>query len=214
MATTVRDAAALLGVLAGDGTDYASYAVEGRLAGKRIGRARGRRTGATAATPTTHAERAVRAAGRRGRRRSWTTPTWTRWQDFDGQRRAAGDARRARGGLARYLATRAGDGPRTLADVVAFNREHADVELAHFGQSLFEQALEGPGVDSPEYAEARARCLAHGRDDGIDAVLRAHDLDALVTPSYAPAMPDRPGQRRGATRLVHRPPRRSRATRC
>ena len=37
MAMTVRDAAALLGVLAGDGTDYASYAVEGRLAGKRIG---------------------------------------------------------------------------------------------------------------------------------------------------------------------------------
>ena len=37
MATTVRDAAALLGVLAGNGTDYASHAVDGRLAGKRIG---------------------------------------------------------------------------------------------------------------------------------------------------------------------------------
>ena len=37
MATTVRDAAALLGVLAGDGVDYAAHAVPGRLAGKRIG---------------------------------------------------------------------------------------------------------------------------------------------------------------------------------
>ena len=34
---TVRDAAALLTVLAADGIDYAQHAVPGRLAGKRIG---------------------------------------------------------------------------------------------------------------------------------------------------------------------------------
>src|SRR5207237_290621 len=62
--------------------------------------------------------------------------------------------------LADYLATRPGDGPRTLADVVAFNRQHADVELAHFGQSLFETALAGPDVGSREYADARARPIA------------------------------------------------------
>ncbi len=88
-----------------------------------------------------------------------------------------------------YLASRPGDGPRTLADVVAFNRDHADVELAHFGQSLFEQSLTGPDVTSREYVDARARCLRHAREEGIDAALRAHDLDALVTPSYAPACP-------------------------
>src|SRR3954468_9822686 len=37
MAGTVRDAAALLDVLAGNGADYAAHAVDGRLAGKRIG---------------------------------------------------------------------------------------------------------------------------------------------------------------------------------
>ncbi len=31
--------------------------------------------------------------------------------------------------------------------------------------------------------------MSAGRDDGIDAVLRAHDLDALVTPAYPPACP-------------------------
>ncbi len=91
--------------------------------------------------------------------------------------------------LAKYLATRVGDGPKTMADVVAFNREHADTELAWFGQSFLEQALTAPGPDSPEYAEARAKCLRAGRDDGIDAVLRAHRLDAFVTPAYAPAIP-------------------------
>jgi amidase len=91
--------------------------------------------------------------------------------------------------LGDYLAARPGDGPRTLADVVAFNRDHADAELAHFGQSLFEQSLAGPDVTSPAYLDARARCLRHAREEGIDAVLRRHDLDALVTPSYAPACP-------------------------
>jgi hypothetical protein len=41
-----------------------------------------------------------------------------------------------------YLGTRGASSPvRTLADLVRFNREHADVELAHFGQELFEDAL-------------------------------------------------------------------------
>jgi amidase len=31
--------------------------------------------------------------------------------------------------------------------------------------------------------------VAASREHGIDKVLRAHDLDALVTPSYAPASP-------------------------
>src|SRR5690349_8757816 len=91
--------------------------------------------------------------------------------------------------LGRYLSTREGDGPQSMADVVAFNREHADTELQWFGQSFLEQALDAPGLDTDEYAEARAKCLKAGRDDGIDTVLREHELDALVTPSYSPAIP-------------------------
>lgn len=94
-----------------------------------------------------------------------------------------------RAALGRYLATREGDVPRTLEEIVAFNQEHADVELAHFGQSLFEKALEGPGIEDAAYLEARARCVTACRTEGIDAVLREHQLDALVTPSYAPASP-------------------------
>ena len=73
--------------------------------------------------------------------------------------------------------------------MVAWNRAHAEVELRHFGQSLFEAALDGAEDGSEAYLAARARCVEAARDQGIDAVLRAHDLDALVTPSYAPACP-------------------------
>ena len=92
-------------------------------------------------------------------------------------------------GIADYLATRTGDVPRTLREIVDFNREHAATELAHFGQSLFERALAGPTAGSPEHLAARRRGIAATRAGGIDRVLREHGLDALVTPSYAPANP-------------------------
>ncbi len=93
-----------------------------------------------------------------------------------------------RAGLTDYLASRTGDHPRSLEELVAFNLAHADTELIHFGQSHLEAAIEAAGVDSDAYREARARCAARSRG-GIDAALTAHGLDALVTPSYGPAHP-------------------------
>ncbi len=88
--------------------------------------------------------------------------------------------------LAAYLATRHPGGPRTLADVIAFNKEHADEELRYFGQELFERSEQTEGLDSPTYVAARLSALRAGRD-GIDGLLRDNQLDALVTPAYSPA---------------------------
>ena len=187
MATTVRDAAALLTVLAGDGTDYASHAVDGRLAGKRIGVPRkiywGYSPHADAA-----AERAVGLLAAEGAE-IVDGADLTSMEDVGWEDELLVLLAELRSGLGDYLATRPGDVPRSLEEVVAFNRDHADRELEYFGQSLFDQALAGPPVGSQEYVAGRARCLRVARDEGIDAVLRAHDLDALVTPSYAPAVP-------------------------
>jgi amidase len=187
LAPTVREAAALLTVLADDGTDYAGHAAEGRLAGKRIGVPRKTYWGYSAHADR-HAERAVELLAAEGATIVDNTDLES-LAEFAWANELLVLLAELRSGLAEYLATRPGDGPRTLDDVVDYNRKHADIELAHFGQNLFEQALAGPGVDSQEYADARAACLTHARDQGIDAVLKAHDLDALVTPSYPPAMP-------------------------
>jgi amidase len=187
MAGTVRDAAALLDVLAGEGAGYTSHAVEGRLAGKRIGVPRKLFWGYSSHADE-HAERALGLLAAAG-------ATIVDGTDLDSMVDFPAEAEllvllaELRQSLGTYLAGRPGRGPRSLADVVAFNREHADTELAHFGQALFERALEGPGVTSAEYAEARALCLRRGRDEGIDAVLDAHGLDALMTPSFGPAVP-------------------------
>jgi amidase len=90
-------------------------------------------------------------------------------------------------GLAKYLATR--DSPlKTLADVIAFNRKHAEEEMPWFGQRFFELAEETEGIASPAYLEAVDACTAAGLAE-LDRTLGEHDLDALIAPSMSPATP-------------------------
>lgn len=75
----------------------------------------------------------------------------------------------------------------SLEELIAFNREHAAQEMPYFGQELFEMAqAKGPLTDE-EYVKARAECLRLARDEGIDAVMREHNLDALCMPTGEPA---------------------------
>jgi amidase len=187
LAPTVRDAAALLDALTGGGSTYASHAVAGRLAGKRIGVPRRRFWGYSPHADRC-AERALELLSAEGAVLVEGTDVES-MIDVDRGPELLVMLAELRSGLAEYLAGRPGDGPRSLEDVVAYNREHAEVELAHFGQSLFEASLAGPEVGSREYDDARALCLRLARDEGIDATLREHELDALVSPSYPPAMP-------------------------
>ena len=73
-----------------------------------------------------------------------------------------------------YLATLpAAVRTRTLADVIAFNREHADAEMPLFGQDLFEQAEATTGLDEA-YRTARATSLRlAGRGGDRPAAARA-----------------------------------------
>src|SRR4029453_16640897 len=43
------------------------------------------------------------------------------------------------------------------------------------------------GLDSKEYQDIRETCRKYSRDEGIDAVLAEHKLDALVAPTGGPA---------------------------
>ncbi|MFN8149230.1 MAG: amidase family protein [Candidatus Nanopelagicales bacterium] len=87
--------------------------------------------------------------------------------------------------LTAYLAGRPGEGVRSMADVVAFNRQHPE-ELAFFDQDFLEMALASGGRASADYAPARARCL-HWAVDQVLAPALAQGVDVLVGPTYAPA---------------------------
>ena len=85
-----------------------------------------------------------------------------------------------------YLASLPGKAmPKTLADLVAFNRAHADRELRWFGQGLFEQALKT--TDEAAYGKARDTNLAAARANGIDKLLADNKVTFLVAPTDGPA---------------------------
>ncbi|MPZ27936.1 MAG: amidase [Micromonosporaceae bacterium] len=82
-----------------------------------------------------------------------------------------------------YLAATPGDHPADLAGLIAFNNEHADLELPFFGQEIFELAeATGGDLTDPEYLQQRATAT-NGAQAMIDDAVAAHDLDAIVAPT-------------------------------
>lgn len=75
----------------------------------------------------------------------------------------------------------------SLADVIAFNREHAEQVMPYFQQELLEMAQAKGGLDEETYLQAKAECLRLARDEGIDRVINEHQLDAIVAPTQTPA---------------------------
>jgi amidase len=88
-----------------------------------------------------------------------------------------------------YLATTAPDQvpSRTLADLIAFNNQHAEAEMPLFGQDQFEAAQLTLGLDDPVYVAATADARRLAGPEGIDAMLQAAKLDVLIAPTLGPA---------------------------
>lgn len=84
--------------------------------------------------------------------------------------------------LNKYLAGR-GARYKTLEDLIKFNEDNKDKELAKFGQELFIQAQAKGELTDKAYLEALERIRKATRDDGIDAVMAKDKLDAIVSPT-------------------------------
>jgi amidase len=90
-------------------------------------------------------------------------------------------------GLDAYLAAREGAPVRSLAEVAAFNEAHRDAVMPWFGQEHILAAQACGPLTEPEYRNALEACRRMARLEGIDAVMDAHRLDAVVVPSGGPA---------------------------
>jgi amidase len=90
--------------------------------------------------------------------------------------------------LKKYLAARGASVPvHSLADVIAFNEREKDREMPFFGQELFIQSQAKGALTSPAYRAALTKCRTLARQQGIDLVMRQHNLDALIAPTGSPA---------------------------
>lgn len=55
--------------------------------------------------------------------------------------------------------------------------------MPYFPQDLFERAQSKGGLQEEHYLKAKKECRRMSRTDGIDKVLTAHALDALIAPT-------------------------------
>src|SRR5581483_3976303 len=86
-----------------------------------------------------------------------------------------------------YLAARLDARVRTLEDVIAFNEKNKDTEMPYFGQDLFLKAQEKGPLTEKAYMDALAANHKLSREGGIDGVMEKFHLDALVAPTGGPA---------------------------
>jgi amidase len=71
---------------------------------------------------------------------------------------------------------------RTLEQIIAFNNAHRPEEMPLFGQDTFETAQATPGLDDA-WRTARETSLRLAGPEGIDRMLREHNVVALVSPT-------------------------------
>jgi len=71
--------------------------------------------------------------------------------------------------------------------LIAYNQRHAAQVMPWFGQEYLEQAAATHGIGDLDYQNARQRLRQLTREQGIDALLTEHRLDALIAPTTGPA---------------------------
>ncbi|MDB4884408.1 MAG: N-carbamoylputrescine amidase [Gemmatimonadetes bacterium] len=195
MTRSVSDAAALLTVLAGadprdvatrgaKALDYARFLDPNGLRGARIGVAREKFTGYSHATDAVF-ETALAVMKDRGAvlvdSANIATVAGLGDAEFDVLLFEFKDD------LRRYLASRpAGARARSLDDLIAFNRAHADTEMPYFAQEIFEMSAKKGSLQSTAYLKALAKCRDGSRTKGLDATFAKYRVDAIVAPTQGP----------------------------
>jgi amidase len=198
MCRTVRDAAILLGVLAGvdpdddataasagkSQTDYAQYCDPAGLKGARIGVAR-KYFGFNDAVDALM-EQSLDVMRKQGA--TLVDPadiaTFGKFDDTE----LEVFLYELKADLNAYLARLGSGAPvRTLKDIIEFNERNRDKEMPYFGQDLFIKAEAKGPLTEKEYLDALANNRRLARTEGIDALMDKHQLDAIVAPTGGPA---------------------------
>lgn len=198
MTRTVRDAALLLGAIVGGDpedpatadsrdkafTDYTKFLDPHGLRGARIGVAR-KYFGFSEAVDALM-QAALNAMKKEGA--ILIDPA-----DLDSQGKLEGGEMTVllyelKADLNAYLARLGPSAPvHTLKEVIEFNERNRSKELPYFGQELFIKAEAKGPLTSKEYLDALERNRRLTRQEGIDALMDKHKLDAIVAPSGGPA---------------------------
>jgi amidase len=198
MCRTLRDAAIMLGALAGvdpedtatnasqgkSHTDYTRFLDENGLKGARIGVAR-KYFGFSDGVDGILAE-AIDVMKRQGATIVDPADLET-FGKFDESESLVLDYE-LKADIEKYLARLGPSSPmKNLKDLIDFNRQNAAKEMPYFGQDVFIRAQARGPLTAREYIDALEKNHRLTRIEGIDAVMDKFKLDALIAPTGGPA---------------------------
>jgi amidase len=86
--------------------------------------------------------------------------------------------------LGEYLAGRPGEGVTSLADVIAYEDLHGEIEQRYFGHEFFLEALATGGRRGGAYEESRRRNLAWALETCLEPGIEGADV--IIAPAYGP----------------------------
>lgn len=194
LARTVADAVALLGALAGPDPadpatlaggnqvrgDYTQFLESAGLRGARIGIARAPYFDELNADQRRLFEDATRVMREGGAQVEWVeVPSLA-----GGNWRSNVLTYEFKAAINAYLSSLGPAAPvRTLAEIIAFNNAHPDVTLRYDQKLLIAAEATSGRLTEPEYLLDRLNDLRLCREEGIDAVMDAERLDALLFPA-------------------------------
>jgi Asp-tRNAAsn/Glu-tRNAGln amidotransferase A subunit and related amidases len=90
-------------------------------------------------------------------------------------------------GLDKYFASLGDDALVKSMQHLAELTKANPIETELVDRDLIFQAAEKTGLDSEEFKNALERMLKYSRQEGIDKVMKEHNLDAIVSPTGSPA---------------------------
>ena len=199
MARTVTDAAILLGALTGvdsrdpatiagaehAGTDYTRFLDPRGLRGARLGVPRKRLFGYHDATDKL-IEQAMNALRREGAE-VIDLPELPHLGEYDESEYEV-LLYEFKADLNTYLAARGATvESHSLAELIEWNERNRATSMPYFGQEIFLQAQEKGPLTDQAYLDALAKGQHLSREEGIDALMNEHRLDALIAPTCSPA---------------------------
>ena len=90
-------------------------------------------------------------------------------------------------GLNKYFKSLCEDAPiKSVEELIAFNKIDS-VELKYFNQKYLEMANEMGDIDSKEYLEVLKALKEGAQKNGMDKIMKEHNLDAVIAPTGSPA---------------------------
>lgn len=90
-------------------------------------------------------------------------------------------------GLNQYFESLGNNAPISSIEELAELTMNTPVETERFDRRLITMAAEKGDLNSEEYQEALERMLIQSRENGIDRVMDEHELDAIISPTGSPA---------------------------